>query len=143
MHKPVDDFLTTNIKALLQEKLYLLENRLDKKRRNTSYEDLTDAESRLLAALRGENLTISELARRQKISRQAVHRLVSSLAKRNLITLEAIQGNLKNKRIVFTKDGENLKTEAKKILFELEKEIESVIGLDNLIKLKALLTLDW
>src|SRR5580698_2621818 len=92
------NFLIHNLKALLQEKLWLLERRLQHKRQSTRYKTFTEAESRILATLRGEQLTISDVARKLDISRQAVHKNVSSLVKEKILSLEPVFGNARDKR---------------------------------------------
>jgi DNA-binding MarR family transcriptional regulator len=138
-----NDFLTSNLKALLQEKIWLLDNRLQQKRLASSYKALTDAEARILAVLRGEELTISEIARRLGVSRQAVHKIISNLIKRKLLKLEQIEGSSRDKRIIFTQTGEEMKKEAAKTLQELEKEVEIAIGSRNFQLLKSLLRKEW
>lgn len=138
-----DAFLVSNLKALLQEKNWLLDNRLQQKRMASSYKTLTDAETRILAVLRGEELTISEIARRLAVSRQAVHKIISNLVKRKLLKLQKIEGNSRDKRIIFTDAGEAMKKEAAKILQELEQEVETAIGSNNFQLLKSLLGKEW
>ena len=141
--KTTTQFLVNNLKALLQEKVWLLESRLKKKRLASSYQSLTDAEARVLAVLRGEELTISEIARRLEVSRQAVHKIISNLVDRKLLKLQKAEENFRDKRIVFTAAGEEMKNEAAKILLELEKEVERAIGARNLQLLKDLLGKPW
>lgn len=138
-----DDFLINNIKALLQEKLWLLESRLLKKRMASPYKTLTDAEARILSVLRGEELTISEIARRLAISRQAVHKVVSKLVDEKILKLEKIEGNSRDKRIIFTKAGEAMKKEASNLLQTLEQEVRAAIGPNNFRLLKSLLGKQW
>jgi DNA-binding MarR family transcriptional regulator len=139
MTKKSDDFLTSNIKGLLQEKLWLLDARFKQKRLATPYKTLTDAEARILATLRGETLTISEIARRLDLSRQAIHKTVAKLVQAKLLKLEPIPDNARDKRIEFTEKGEAMKTAGYKALQELEKEVETKIGKENLKRLKLLL----
>ena len=136
-------FLTANIKALLQEKLWLLDERFRKKRLITDYKMLTESESRILATLRGETLTISEIARRLALSRQAVHRTITRLVQRELLQMEPVPGNARDKRIVFTEKGEAMKLAGSRLLREIEQEIESRIGKDNFTILKSILNQPW
>ena len=138
-----NDFLTLNLKGLLQEKLWLLDARFKQKRLTTQYKMLTDAEARILATLRGETLTISEIARRLDLSRQAVHKTVAKLVKAKLLKLEPIPNNARDKRIEFTEKGEAMKAAGYKVLQELEKEVEAEIGKENLKRLKSLLRKTW
>lgn len=138
-----DNFLISNLKALLQEKNWLLDSRLKQKRIASSYKTLTDAEARILAVLRGEELTVSEIARRLAISRQAVHKIISNLVKEKLLKLQKIEGNSRDKRIIFTQAGEAMKQEAANRLLELEEEVKMAIGSRNLRLLKLLLEKKW
>lgn len=138
-----NNFLTANLKGLLQEKLWLLDKRLQEKRSASRYQSLTEAEAKIFATLRGESLTISEISRRLNVSRQAVHKLVSQIIDKNLLRLEALPNNARDKKIVFTKEGEALKKEAARVLAELEQEVENEIGVKNLHLLKSLLAKDW
>ncbi len=136
-------FLIRNLKGLLQDKLWLLDQRLQQKRLASSYKALTEAESRILATLRGESLTISEIARRLGISRQAVHKIITGLVTAKLLKLVPIPGNARDKGVVFTKEGETLKKEAAKALRELEEEVETTIGVKDFNLLKSLLEKEW
>lgn len=138
-----DNFLLDNLKALLQEKVWLLNDRLQKKRMSSSYSALTNSETRVLAALRGEELTISDISRRLVVSRQAVHKIISHLTKRKLLKLEAIEGNARDKRITFTQAGEKMKKEAESKLRELEQEVKAIIGSRNFQLLKSILKQEW
>jgi DNA-binding MarR family transcriptional regulator len=144
-HQPdeLNYVLAKNLKGLLQEKIWLLEDRLKKKRKASSYQFLTEAEVRVLAVLRGESLTISEVARRLSVSRQAVHKIVSNLVEDNLLSLQSMEGNSRDKYIFFTQKGEAMKKEAANILKTLEKEVEMVIGPQQLKLLKSLLAKEW
>src|SRR5690348_1320444 len=106
-----DDILISNLKGLLQNKLWQLEERLAQKRLRSPYKHLTGAEARILATLRGESLTISEVARRLSVSRQAVHKIVASLIREEILELQAMPDNTRDKIIVFTKKGNALKKE--------------------------------
>lgn len=138
-----DHYLVNNLKALLQEKLWLLEDRLKAQRQSTPYHSLTDAHARILATLRGEKLSISELGRRLGVSRQAVHKLVSHLIDEGYLALEPIPTNARDKCIVFTRKGEDLRKTAAKALHALEKEVEKAIGKKNFVELKTLLAQKW
>jgi DNA-binding MarR family transcriptional regulator len=142
-HTQQSNFLISNLKGLLQEKLWLLEERLNQKRMHTPYKTLTNAQVRVLATLRGEELTIAETARRLGISRQAVHKIVSQLVKDKLLKLQNIKGNSRDKQIVFTLTGISMKKEALHVLEQLENEVEKAIGPRQFKVLKAILQKEW
>lgn len=99
--------------------------------------------ARILATLRGEALTISEVARRLALSRQAVHKTITRLVQRELLRLEWFPGNARDKRIEFTEKGEAMKLAASCALHEIEQEIESSIGKENFKLLKGILNQPW
>jgi DNA-binding MarR family transcriptional regulator len=138
-----NNLLRDNLKNLLQEKLWLLEARFKQKRLATPYKILTDSESRILATLKGEALTVSEVARRLNISRQGVHKTVAKLVELNLLKLEIVRGNARDKQIEFTEEGEAMKATSRQVFMDLEQEIEATIGKDDLRLLKSLLRKDW
>lgn len=137
------NFLQNNLKALLQDKIWLLDARLEQKRLKSPYQALTPTEARILAVLRGEELSISELARRLDVSRQAVHKIISKLVARKLLRLGQSAENARDKLIFFTPAGEDMKKEAARKILELEKEVALAIGERNLKLLKALLEMEW
>ncbi|ARG97083.1 MarR family winged helix-turn-helix transcriptional regulator [Legionella micdadei] len=137
------NILLTNLKGLLQEKLWKLEERLANEREKSSYQHLTGAQSRILATLRGENLTISEVGRRLGISRQAVHKIVSQLVNEGILSLEPMPENNRDKIIVFTEKGVVLKETAKKALKKLDDEVKEKLGDKDFELLKEILSKPW
>jgi DNA-binding MarR family transcriptional regulator len=137
------NILLTNLKGLLQEKLWMLEERLAAKRLKSPHKHLTEAQSRILATLRGENLSISEVGRRLGISRQAAHKLVSQLVKEGVLALEPAPENERDKIIVFTEQGILLKERAKKALKTIDDEVKAKLGEKDFLFLKEILSREW
>ena len=135
--------LLTNLKGLLQAKLWMLEERLAAKRVKSPYKHLTEAQSRILATLRGENLSISEVGRRLRISRQAAHKLVSQLVKEGVLALEPAPENERDKIIVFTEQGILLKERAKEALQTIDDEVKAKLGEKDFLFLKEILSRAW
>ncbi|CDZ77759.1 homoprotocatechuate degradation operon regulator, HpaR [Legionella massiliensis] len=135
--------LLSNLKGLLQEKLWKLEERLEQEKIKSPYKHFTEAQSRVLATLRGESLSISEVARRLRISRQAVHKVVSQLIKEEILALEAAPDNDRDKIIIFTEKGVLLKKTAKNALKIIDLEVKEKLGESDYVFLKEILSKEW
>lgn len=138
-----NDGLLFSLKALLQEKLWKLEEKLALEREISTYKHLTDAQSRILATLRGENLSISEVGRRLSISRQAVHKIVSQLVKEDILALTPAPENNRDKVIIFTSNGALLKETANKALKKIDDEVRQKLGEKDFSFLKSILSKEW
>ncbi|MBL7480372.1 MarR family winged helix-turn-helix transcriptional regulator [Legionella bononiensis] len=141
----IDDnnILLTNLKGLLQEKLWELEEKLALERAKSPYKHLTEAQSRVLATLRGENLSISELGRRLGISRQAAHKIISQLVKEQILELKPMPKNERDKLIFFTEQGVLLKETAKSALRKIDDEVRERLGEKDFLFLKNILSKKW
>jgi len=83
------------------------------------YEDVSPATLNFLSALDcGVNYG-SEIARSLKVSRQMVAKTVRDLCEAGY--LEQVEGRGRQKQILFTKEGERLMSEVRKILAQLDK----------------------
>lgn len=85
----------------------------------------------------------SKIAERLGISRQAVHRSVQELVQARLIRLEPDPENQSAKRIVLTKAGKQIMTDAHQAFEDIEAELSDRIGKENVQMLRSLLQLDW
>lgn len=79
---------------------------------------------------KGENISISELSRQVGYSRQAMHKNIKKLKELGYITLSL--ENQKEKTINFTSKSEKLMIEANKIIIEIESQLGSILGKDEL-----------
>lgn len=79
---------------------------------------------------KGENISISELSRQVGYSRQAMHKNIKKLEELGYITLSL--ENQKEKTINFTSKSEKLMIEANKIIIEIESQLGSILGKDEL-----------
>jgi len=78
----------------------------------------------------GQNISISELSRQVGYSRQAMHKNIKKLEELGYITLSL--ENQKEKTINFTSKSEKLMIEANKIIIEIESELSSLLGKEEL-----------
>ena len=77
-----------------------------------------------------QNISISELSRQVGYSRQAMHKNIKKLEELGYITLSL--ENQKEKTINFTSKSEKLMIEANKVINEIESELGSLLGKDQL-----------
>ena len=74
-----------NLKQLLLERADWFAREIMKGVKRSEHAYITPAQSRLLAHMGGKPMNMAELARRLAISRQAVHKTVSELARRGIL----------------------------------------------------------
>lgn len=105
--------------------------------------DLTRSSSMIFSYLDPEGSRPAELARRIGISRQAVHKTLNDMVASGLIELAPDPTDQRAKVVVLTAHGEEHVASARQILVELEQELESRIGHERMMGLRAALAVDW
>lgn len=109
--------------------------------RQTPYDYLTPAQSRLLANMGGKPMSMSDLGRRLAISRQAVHKMVMELARRGILALQDDPTRRHGKLVVYTDKGRQLNRAGAQLIDAIEHQVAQKIGPDDLATLKRLLEL--
>ncbi len=109
----------------------------------SEYAFITPAQSRLLALMGGKPMSLSDLARRLAISRQAVHKTVSELCRRGLLELQNDPLRRNSKLVFYTLRGKELNRGGARIIAQVEARIIRSLGQSDFDKLKSLLALDW
>jgi len=99
----------------------------------------TIAEIKLFNTLKGQEKSISELARILGISRQAVHKTIHKLKDKGYLELKTSKDNKKDKKVIITDSGQAIRKEGAEYLIEIEKRVSWNIGERNLIYLKEIL----
>ena len=107
------------------------------------YAFITPAQSRLLAHMGGRPMSMAELARRLAISRQAVHKTVSELARRGILELREDPERGNSKLVLYTDTGRELNRAGARMIEQVEQRIADVVGEQALAELKRLLAEDW
>ncbi len=77
-----------------------------------------------------QNISISELSRQVGYSRQAMHKNIKKLEELGYITLSL--ENQKEKTVHFTSKSKKLMIEANNIILEIEAELSSLLGKEQL-----------
>jgi len=132
------NFLETNLLRLLLETSEWMESEMLKLNQNSEYRG-TIAEIKVFNALRGQEKSISELARILGISRQAVHKTIHKLKDKGYLELKTSKDNKKDKKVIITDSGQTIRQEGAEYLIEIEKKVSWNIGERNLIYLKEIL----
>lgn len=132
-----------DIKFLLLNKLSIVEELSLKEAKAYGYED-TDiiSSSKILAFVDNNIVTVSSIAAKIGISRQAVHKIVKNLAQKGFLTLEH-QNSKRDKSIIMTQKGQELLKCRQEVMAKVEQNISQKIGEENFCKLKKVLTLAW
>jgi len=111
--------------------------------RRSEFAYITPAQSRLLAHMGGRPMPMPELARRLAISRQAVHKTVTELARRGILEIRDDPDRRNAKLVVYTERGRQVNRAGAAIIERVEERIASRLGRARLDELKALLAAEW
>lgn len=132
-----------DIKFLLLEKLDYIEEVSRKKAKVYGYQDNDIlSSSGILTLVDNGVVTISKIAKKLGISRQAVHKSVKTLYEKGFLTLE--EGEDRRERMIcMTVQGEGLLHCRKEVMAKVESEIKSHLGEADFEKLKAFLERAW
>ena len=132
-----------NLKQLLLERSDWFAREIMKGVRSSDYAYITPAQSRLLAHMGGKPMSMAELARRLAISRQAVHKTVTELARRGVLEVRDDPQRGNSKLVVYTDKGRQLNRAGAAIIERIEERIAQRLGVRNLDELKRALAAPW
>ncbi|MBN2963935.1 winged helix-turn-helix transcriptional regulator [Sulfurospirillum sp. T05] len=132
-----------DIKFLLLDKLAWVEEFSRQEAKAYGYEDHDIlSSSGILTFVDHGVVTISSIAKKLGISRQAVHKNVQALAKKGFLCLCEGQDK-REKMICMTPHGEALLACRKNVMVKVEKAIAQTLGEEALAQLKTLLGKHW
>jgi len=132
-----------NLKQLLLDRSDWFAREIMRGVKHSDYAFITPAQSRLLAHMGGKPMSMAELARRLAISRQAVHKTATDLARRGILEVRDDPERGNSKLVVYTDKGRQLNRAGAQIIERLEERIARSIGHDGLRRLKELLASEW
>lgn len=135
--------MATNLKQLLLARNDWFSSEIFKGAKAAGYSSLTQSEARLLAHMAGKPMSMSELARRLSISRQAVHKTVAELERRDILEVQNDPQRGNSKLVIYTDKGKELNAAGVKIIAQIETRISEQIGAKDLEALKRILALSW
>lgn len=111
--------------------------------RKNGYGYISPSMAKLYSYLGDEPIPMSKLARDLKISRQAVHQLVTEGINADFLSLVNSPQDKRIKMVQFSTNGEAMAKAALAELKQIEYELEAALGHKNLKELKRILALDW
>ena len=138
-NKDYKDFLETNFMRLTMELVEWMEREMVELNKTSKYRG-SISEIRLFNALRGQEKSISELARIMNISRQAVHKTAHKLVDLGFLELISEDGNKKNRIIKITTLGQEIRKQGAEYLMEIERKLCWNLGEKNLEFMKTILS---
>jgi DNA-binding MarR family transcriptional regulator len=135
--------MSANLKQLLLARSDWFAREIMSGVKRSEYAYITPAQSRLLAHMGGKPTSMSELARRLAISRQAVHKTVAELARRGILEIRDDPDRGNARLVVYTERGRQVNRAGAQIIDRIEERIGERIGRERLAEMKALLAADW
>jgi DNA-binding MarR family transcriptional regulator len=135
--------MTANLKQLLLARSDWFARELMKGVERSEHAYITPAQSRLLAHMGGRPTTMAELARRLAISRQAVHKTVTELARRGILELRDDPGKGNSKLVSYTDKGRQVNRVGAQLIAAIEQRLANRLGAEDVDTLKRLLARGW
>ena len=129
------NYLDTNIMKLVLELGEFMQEESLRLHHAGEYKKATPAQLRLFNVLRGNERTISDIARRLGVSRQAVHKTVHQLIDVGFLKLKKSKNN-RDQIVCFTKKGQNARLKSAKILMKIENEFMKKVGINEYLIIK-------
>lgn len=120
-----------------------IETRLQERAELSGFGHVSQAITRMFGQMSRKPISISELAKRMVISRQAVHQLVREAENYGLIELIPSTEDKRVKLVQFTKAGREMYLDATQTLEAIERELAKSIGADKVEQLRAILSDSW
>ncbi len=103
------------------------------------YEDFKMGYMPLIMNIHPEGITNNELAKKARVTKQAMSKVVKELAEADYITTEAHEQDKRSSIIFLTPKGKKLVLAARERVLDLEKEYEKVLGKKELLLFKEML----
>lgn len=107
------------------------------------YDFVSPAMHRLFAHMSSKPVSISELARRLSVTRQAVHQTVDAARRRGIVELVADPLDARTRQVRFTPRGMKMVRSAAQVVRSIEADLEKRIGPRELAALRRILAKDW
>lgn len=130
-----------NIIDLISEKHIALRREVEERWSESGEEEITHTEAMLLAKINMGKISIAEVARQANISRQAMHKCAKKLEDRGYLKFISNENNqtytiLTEKGVLYCEKSNELKE-------KIEKEIEDILGKENIKIIKKMLEKKW
>lgn len=131
------------LRQLLAQKYDWIESKLHQAAQDAGYGQLTPALTRLFGYIRKKPISISDLARKMMISRQAVHKLLIEAQTMGYVELLNDPQDKRIKLVKFTDQGLAMSQCCENDLHNIELTLARVLGDEDLADLKRILNKNW
>lgn len=138
-----DDLASRSLRQLLLQRSDWFEDRVLKAAPRYGYHFVTPAMHRLFAHMPAKPVSISELARRLAVSRQAVHQTVAEACRRGIVELIDDPLDGRARKVRFTAKGMKMVRSASQVVRAIETELERRLGPKDLAVLRRILAKAW
>ena len=132
-----------SLRTLLRSRLEWVEDQLMQNAEKNGYGYITPSMARLYSYLGESPVPMSELARRLKISRQAVHQLVTEGLNSDFLEVIDCPDDKRIKMVKFSKNGKKMSDIALTEIHQSEQDLIKCLGEDNVKELRRILELKW
>ena len=137
-HSPVAQ---DNVRTLMYYLGLAIDERLSQLRKGTPYEKARPSDARVFVRALRHPQTISEIARELQITRQAAQKSVQRLLKLQVLKLQSIDGNKRDKLVVVTPRGVLASRTAGHQVSLVEQEFAALIGKDKVEEFRRTLVI--
>jgi DNA-binding MarR family transcriptional regulator len=138
-----DDSPSRSLRQLLLQRSDWFEDRVLKAAPRFGYRFVTPAMHRLFAHMPSKPVSISELARRLAVSRQAVHQTVAAACRRGIVELIEDPSDARARKVRFTAKGMKMVRSASQVVRSIETDLAGRLGPRDLAALRRILAKAW
>ena len=132
-----------SLRQLLRTRLEWLEEHLMTNAEKNGYGYISPSMARLYSYVGSSPISISELARRLQISRQAVHQLVKEGINEGILEVSNCRDDKRIKLVNFTDKGKLMSNVALQEIRQAETVLCAYLGDENVNALRRILEMDW
>lgn len=132
-----------NLRQLLLKRSNWFEERLLESAPQYGYTFITPAMNRLFAHMPRDPVSISELARRLAVSRQAVHQTAAEACRRGILELIEDPQDARVRKVQFTDKGLAMVRNASRSVTSIEGDLKRRLGDRDFLALQRILEKDW
>lgn len=133
----------SSLRTLLRQRLEWIEDRLMQNAEKNGYGYISPSTARLYSYLSDEPTPMPQLAKRLKISRQAVHQLVSEGIQSGFLELCDSPSDKRVKMVKFSAQGSQMSAVARAEIDQAEQQLIQSIGAENVEQLRRILQMPW
>ena len=135
--------LNTNLSQLFMRAFYWAEEGLQNTLKERGWDKITKAQSQVFISI-GEGITRpSEIAARMGVTRQAIHQTINELIGLGYVSLEPDARDKRAKIVTYTAKGYDIGMNTVLGLSEIEAQLISRIGVNNVKALRDALCQNW